>query len=539
MIKSIWRFCVLAALLGMTVVSLGYAQNPPATTFSPASNGFAFENNFTNDFIPAVDAHTSGLCGGMAYATLDYYFAGVPVPTQPFRPANGTPLHNFLYNRQVDSLVSNIDKWGEVSFNPFGARNSEFFNWGISAKRGERIDELKSFLDAGRPCVLGLKGDGATPDHQVVAFSYVMGAYRGDLGPHLEDFKVYVYDPNYPGQTRTLIADRGNKLFRYAEGGTETWRTYFVDRKYQAKSPPAGAVGYPSDGLVHELALAFATGADDLRGGNDNVDVAVNFTDGTQQTFRNVNASARWIANNTETAELVLSPAASWQNIRGLVVSTTFGGGLSGDNWDMASLTIGTLGGGFYSANQATVGFKRFTGSDKSLSIVLNDIPVLAGQANRLLYTFRTGGDNLRGGNDNVNATIVFSNGQTQRVENLNNSAEWHDQTTTSVAIDLNRAAAPSEIVRIDLDTTFGGGIGGDNWNMDCVAVRAVGNGLDQFIARSGFKRFTGDDRSLSVPVSSAPIVPDCPPTPPPAPPSPPPRTRPEGLDRPDRGPRG
>src|ERR1035441_122828 len=45
----------------------------PMTNFSPAEHGFKFNNQFVNDFIPALDYRTGGLCGGMSYAALDYY----------------------------------------------------------------------------------------------------------------------------------------------------------------------------------------------------------------------------------------------------------------------------------------------------------------------------------------------------------------------------------------------------------------------------------------------------------------------------------
>src|SRR5919199_1099559 len=183
------------------------------TEFRPEKNGFNFGNPFKNDFIPAFDVRTSGLCGGMSYAALDYWFSGVPVPVQPFPPANGTTLYNYLYDRQVTSLLSNADKWAELYFNPGGARNTEFFHWGISAKKGERIDELRSYIDSGSPCVLGMYGVEGTGDHQVLAIGYDMGRYQGDLGPHIEDFKIFICDPNHPGQTMTLVPDVENERF--------------------------------------------------------------------------------------------------------------------------------------------------------------------------------------------------------------------------------------------------------------------------------------------------------------------------------------
>ena len=93
----------------------------------------------------------------MSYTALDYYFAHASVPRQDFRPANGTPLQSYLYNRQVESIKSNLDKWTELGLNPGGARNSEFFNWGLQATNGGRLEELRSFLDNGTPVPLGCK----------------------------------------------------------------------------------------------------------------------------------------------------------------------------------------------------------------------------------------------------------------------------------------------------------------------------------------------------------------------------------------------
>ena len=50
----------------------------------------------------------------MSYAALDFYYAKKPIPTQDFRPAVNTPLHDYIYGRQVKSLEQNIDKWAEL-----------------------------------------------------------------------------------------------------------------------------------------------------------------------------------------------------------------------------------------------------------------------------------------------------------------------------------------------------------------------------------------------------------------------------------------
>ena len=333
----------------------------------PMQYGFKFNNNFTYDFIPAVDWRVGGLCGGMSYAVLDYYFSNMLIPTLPFRPANGTTLFTYFYDREVTSIESNVDKWSEIGFNPGGARDAEFFNWGISLKPGERLYELKEFLDKGTPCVLSLQGDGNTGNHQVVAFGYTMGQYLGDLGAHIEDFKIYIYDPNYPNKIRNLIADVNRKLYHFEDDDTQAWRTYFVDKNYHVKQPPIiPNSNYPVDNLVRELVFCFSTGDDDLRGGSDNIDLIVSFIDGTQQEFKNINLGKRWVVGSEEYAEAVLQKGIKLEELSSLLVQTTFGGGVGGDNWDMKSLKIYAYGGGMFQQIKE-VGFKRFTGSFKGM----------------------------------------------------------------------------------------------------------------------------------------------------------------------------
>lgn len=336
--------------------------------FAPDINGFRFENDgFKNDVIPALNIQTDALCGGMCYAALDYYYSSMPVPDQPYRPANRTVLRQYLYDRQVESITCNLDKWAEVIFNPFGSRNTEFFNWGISAGR---INEMRAYIDQGKPCVLCLKSLGDL-GHQIIAIGYKLGRYKGDLGAYVEDFEIYAYDPNKSGIVRTFIADRARQVFCPKDRPDIQYRTYFVDKNYHVRQPPSlPNVNYPNDGLVHELVLAFSTAGDDLRGGNDNVNLVVSLADGSQQSYQNINLGAHWVPNSTEFAQVVLQRPVRKEQLRKLVVSTTFGGGISGDNWDMNSLTIYVRGAGLYLPIKS-VGAKRFTGSDKTLTITL------------------------------------------------------------------------------------------------------------------------------------------------------------------------
>jgi hypothetical protein len=369
------------AATGSSSAKLGVATAPThvvlpgvgTTNFNPKVHGFHFRNDFLNDVVPVADVRTGGLCGGMSYTVLDYYFAHMPVPQQDYRPANRTTLQSYIYNREVDSLASNLDKWAEVGFNPGGSRNGEFFNWGLQGTNGGRLEELRSFIDQGTPAVLDLQGDGDTGNHQVVAIAYKMGRYQGDLKNFESDLKIIVVDPNYPLVVKTLIPDVAHQLYRYEDGSSERWRTYFVDKNYHPKTPPnLPNPKYPADGMIRELILSFHTGDDDLRGWKDNINLTLNPSDGTgAQLYPNINLGARWLPNYTESARVVLTKPLTPQQIRDLTFTDTFGGGSGGDNWDMQQLKVRAIGGNFDEILQ-TAGSKRFTGDDKQLVVSIN-----------------------------------------------------------------------------------------------------------------------------------------------------------------------
>src|SRR5215472_14481727 len=78
--------------------------------FLPSRDGFAFPNSWPA--APAITLPTpvrrigignaaAGLCGGMVFAALDYWHAGLR--PQPGRPAPGSALYRYLVRRQIAS----------------------------------------------------------------------------------------------------------------------------------------------------------------------------------------------------------------------------------------------------------------------------------------------------------------------------------------------------------------------------------------------------------------------------------------------------
>ncbi len=222
------------------------------TKFNPAIHGFKFVNSFTNyRSISGVQITTGGRCGGMVYSALDYFNAGIPIPSTDKLPAEGTPLSTYISARQEDSLSfsTNLDKWMELTVNPFGARTSEFWHWGVQGVNGGRLEELRSFIDRGVPVPLGLFHESGNvlngSMHQVLAIGYDMGRYKGHFGEFMDDLRIFIYDPNYPNQTMVMRPDSKSTRYYYEndpeKNGTDPRHnmriTYFVDKAYVKKIP--------------------------------------------------------------------------------------------------------------------------------------------------------------------------------------------------------------------------------------------------------------------------------------------------------------
>ncbi len=131
-------------------------------------------------------------------------------------------------------------------------------------------------------------------------------------------------------------------------------------------------------------------------------------------------------------------------------------------------------------------------------------VQVLKGQeqppvfVNRIRLTIRTGGDDLRGGDDNAFASIRNSNGSL--IDNefpLNGKSNWANYTVHYVTHELSTPVKLSDLRRLRIRTTFGGGLSGDNWNIDRISLDyQVGQGTWQSLYdRSGkpLIRLTGE----------------------------------------------
>ncbi len=217
------------------------------TNFNPKTHGFHFGNDFVNQIITIPgkgDIETYGRCGGMAFAALDYYFAGISIPgytAADFAPDDVPPdghwLADYIYLRLIGSFAA--------------PSATKFVIWTLSSDhptlilkgvtrwtKEDEFTKLRKAINAGRPVALGLVGaktldDIGNENHQVVAYGYEYDSVKKNI-------TIYIYDNNSPDEEVLLVSDKDNPYFN-ASNRSELWRGFFI-QNYTPVPPPVGPI---------------------------------------------------------------------------------------------------------------------------------------------------------------------------------------------------------------------------------------------------------------------------------------------------------
>lgn len=198
------------------------------TTFSAKKNGFKFRNQNTSWRFGPFSGRF--LCGGISYASLDYYNSNRPVPLVLIPPNPGTPLNDYLLSRQIDahkfaipSLVSSSVGSDENLFTS-GVRRTE--NFGIV------VDKINDNIPI--PIVLvAINNPVSTSSHWVVVTGYGMNESPPDFGGW-QCKRLEIYDSNYPNKTSYLEPDLRRHIFLHSEGGS--YRSYLPYSAFASKN---------------------------------------------------------------------------------------------------------------------------------------------------------------------------------------------------------------------------------------------------------------------------------------------------------------
>ena len=100
------KFCGTSLARHPAAPHTGRMPQSAASRFVPSKDGFTFSNDWPRGpaiTVPApmrpigIGNAAAGLCGGMVFAALDYWHAGLAPPRA--RPASGSPLYRFIVRR--------------------------------------------------------------------------------------------------------------------------------------------------------------------------------------------------------------------------------------------------------------------------------------------------------------------------------------------------------------------------------------------------------------------------------------------------------
>lgn len=210
-----------------------------STRFTSQTHGFRFVNRFEFSFelglplVASVDLGevVYGLCGGMCFSALDYFYAGRPIPQQRYIARAGTSLHLRLVDRQVDSLslpagLLKVLEWMILDDMEVGHRTAK-----------QEFPRLRRRMTNGDPSVLCLIRQRGVSDpgknHQVVARAYTFDE-RASMA------EIALYDPNHPNEEPRLTIDLSNprRGISPAQSSGESLRGFFL-MNYRFEAPPA------------------------------------------------------------------------------------------------------------------------------------------------------------------------------------------------------------------------------------------------------------------------------------------------------------
>lgn len=182
------------------------------TRFTPIHHGFQFSNRAIHWSWGLLAGRN--LCGGMSFASLDYFYHGMGIPPVRHPPEQGEPLHDYIYARQMHAhrfamptLLQGMSRWGRNEL--------------AVCMRGSGYEALRRSIDRGRPTPI-LLGD---PNNALSANSHWVVAigYDGDAD---RCTRVVLYDNNYPNGLCDLVPDEVAGLLRHRRGLTYTGTVY-------------------------------------------------------------------------------------------------------------------------------------------------------------------------------------------------------------------------------------------------------------------------------------------------------------------------
>lgn len=190
--------------------------------FTPANHGLKFLNYFPDAKYGLIES--KGLCGGMCYTALDYFYFKMLIPATNVTPSTiSDPIGIYVKDRQWDSLMGSwhFTKFMVLMTNP---DPNALKYWSTH----DEWMKIVTAINNNKPLPIGLVIYlGLTKCHQVVPYGYQDGA---------NEKRLFCYDPNYPNKEMVLSLEIGKLKWKNSLNGDE-YAGYFVESGYLKKRP--------------------------------------------------------------------------------------------------------------------------------------------------------------------------------------------------------------------------------------------------------------------------------------------------------------
>lgn len=286
---------------------------------------------------------------------------------------------------------------------------------------------------------------------------------------------------------------------------------------------------------VNKLDVDIKTGSDNLepRDFQNNPQLKVNIKNRNPIIIENINNNQTWPNNSIHRisislpADVNISDLQSISILRGLVRGWNSAEINRADNWNIDRFTVTAtiktndrlvktvlldkIASGRYpvvrivyqqfdSSNPTVVTEKTFDLLEPATNTPLINVPVTANAI--ITATFGTGGDDLRGGNDNIDMMFEFKSGIMPLVfRNVNASRRWGNFFEKTVTKELSDSQNfyVDDIKDVVIRHTGGGGIGADNWHLDKFKLSITKGNVTKILidrVEAPIHFFTGDSRS-------------------------------------------
>ena len=222
--------------------------------YLPSIHGYRFGNHWPDIHITSISLPDPfgdipignaswGLCGGMSFASRDYFEAGRPAPVQSVNPrGEGDPLFDYIVRRLAQSLnagdVADFVKYADPVYPDTDDLTGDGRNWRMAHVSWPGI---RSVIDGGHPCPIGIV-IGHLPDvtdmgHQVCVYAYQL---------RNQQLTLWVYDPNTPKNddvTIQLDISRTDQQLIPVTTGISVHQSHptincFFTQSYEQREPP-------------------------------------------------------------------------------------------------------------------------------------------------------------------------------------------------------------------------------------------------------------------------------------------------------------